>query len=163
MGVLVSPRVREAFGGISAFEKTLDIVALEFYEVFEERNTEAIAIAAVKSTGNSSFRFICDETTSNSAFVPIDSIVRLLSNDDIYDYGWVFCHSHTNQDPSPSDEDDKTTCILSWIGKMIDKPLVDHWVYGLDEDNASLANSANFYSYSINRPTCLSPRLVFKS
>ena len=163
MGRLISPRVREAFGGREAVDKTLDIVSVEFLDVFESMGVEAVGIAAVKSSGNCSFRFWSDQSDYNYSYIPVAEITRLLCNDDIYEYGWVFCHSHTGRDPDPSEDDDKATCLLAWLGKILDRPLVDHWIFAADGDGIPNISRSNFYSYSARKPKTLSPRLVFES
>lgn len=148
---LVPPRVAEAFGGLNRAHHLIGLVHTEFIHAFEERGVETLAIAAIHNANNYSIRFFPGE--HDSILVPIQEIASALVNDTAYENGWILAHSHTGSEAKMSDDDERTTCVLSWLGNLLQKPLVDHWIFSLSH--------GQFLSVADDFPGTLTPRIRF--
>jgi len=47
---------------------------------------------------------------------------------DAFADGFIVVHSHTEGTAEPSNDDLKTTCVLSWLADLMGVELVDHWI-----------------------------------
>jgi len=148
----VSPRTHEAFGGSSNTAEAITRLLKEFRS--NNSDFEQCAIVGVEGQGDHAFRIWSNHGSEEEVVVPFAEIVQILAADrDAYGYGWVFAHTH-KYSKSPSGADNSATCALAWIGKLLDVPLVDHWIYTLDDPS--------FFSYSKGSSTHLRPAVRFE-
>lgn len=110
-----------------------------------------MAIAAVE--GNSSFSVRFFPGNRDSILVPVREIATALVTDVSYNNGWILAHSHTGASAELSIDDEKSTCVLSWLGTILEKPLVDHWIYSLSH--------GEFLSVMEDDPALFTPRVRF--
>lgn len=151
-GSLVSPRAEEAFGGALNTNKAI----LRLLDEFNANDTdiEQCGIIGVAGQGNHAFRLWTDRGSADEITVPVAEIVSIISADkEAFGYGWVFAHTHSMK-REPSKNDNTATCALAWIGKILDIPLVDHWIYSL--------NNPGFYAYSKMGRRYLEPSISFE-
>lgn len=123
---------------------------------FESADTdvEQCAIIGVHSESNHAFRIWSDSGNREEVAVPFADIIQIISADPLaFQYGWVFAHTH-HLSKKPSNSDNTSTCALAWVGKMLDMPMVDHWIFTL--------GNPHFYSYSVSGSRYLSPSIKFE-
>ena len=119
-----------------------------------ESDKEQCAIIGVVGHGDHAFRIWTEGSDEDSIRVPFADIVQILSADpEAFGYGWVFAHTHSLS-KEPSSADHSATCALSWLGKLLDIPLVDHWIFTMQ--------NPNIYSYSQTASEFLSPSVRFE-
>jgi hypothetical protein len=149
---IVSPRVEEAFGGSNNTKLAIRRILGEFQANSSDR--EQCAIIGSCGRGDHSFRIWTEDSGEDFIYVPFAEIVQILSADrESFGYGWVFCHTHRLK-KKPSKEDDSATCALAWIGKILEIPLVDHWIFTMQDPS--------IYTYSQKTPKYLSPGVRFE-
>lgn len=85
-------------------------------------------------------------------FIPSHIVAQTLIDED-YELGWVLAHIHPTKTANPSKNDIVTTNTLAWLGQLMNRPLIDHWIFGHDQ---------SFFSFRNTIPKALTPRVHFE-
>lgn len=128
------------------------MIRREFEDIYNRKGYESLAIVGVQGDDDFSIRFF-PGISDDCVDVPLRSVISAMITDYAFENGWILAHSHTNASCHFSEADIAITCTLAWISRAVDSPLVDHWLFDME--------NGVFISASVVKPTILDPKVQF--
>lgn len=148
-------RIREAFGGLNRVCRAYDMLKSELeYASQREPEHESLAILAMQGAGDMTLSMIPDRTHCKKIEIQLRRVLHQVAD---FESGWILAHNHPGRDAFPSERDKETTMVMAFLGDLLERPLVDHWIFGQD-----VPNGLPFYSFATSDAGRLRPIVTLK-